>query len=244
MKVVLGQIVMALLLAAAGGACWRASQLEDRLATVQEELALLRYDRPATESADIEQSLGVAGRTPWAAGEFLTPLRTHRATAEYWRGQYDALVPPRDETGAPVTQESSLMLLAANAAFRASQQLDRDRAEQLRALDNAVKQYTNVLKENPTAVDAAYNFEYASRVREAMARSRPTPTSRRPGETTVAARPTMAGDLPEGPTIHGQPGAPPDDADKKQFKVHVPLQPGERPGGQDQGQGKIKVRKG
>jgi hypothetical protein len=54
----------------------------------------------------------------------------------------------------------------------------------------------------------------------------------------------MAGDLPEGRTVHGDPGAPPPNTDMTQFKMHIPVRPDERQGGSDAGQGKEKIRKG
>jgi hypothetical protein len=54
----------------------------------------------------------------------------------------------------------------------------------------------------------------------------------------------MAGDLPEGRTVHGDPGAPPPATDMTQFKMHIPIRPDERQGGSDAGQGKQKIRKG
>jgi hypothetical protein len=54
----------------------------------------------------------------------------------------------------------------------------------------------------------------------------------------------MAGDLPEGRTVHGDPGAPPPNTDMTQFKMHIPVRPDERQGGSDAGQGKQKIRKG
>jgi hypothetical protein len=54
----------------------------------------------------------------------------------------------------------------------------------------------------------------------------------------------MAGDLPDGRTVHGDPGAPPPNTDMSQFKMHIPIRPEERQGGSDAGQGKQKVRKG
>ena len=51
----------------------------------------------------------------------------------------------------------------------------------------------------------------------------------------------MAGDLPEGRTVHGDPGAPPPNTDMTQFKMHIPVRPDERQGGSDAGQGKEKI---
>ena len=53
-----------------------------------------------------------------------------------------------------------------------------------------------------------------------------------------------AGDLPEGKTVHGDPGSPPPNTDMTQSKMHIPIRPDERQGVSDAGQGKVKIRKG
>ena len=85
------------------------------------------------------------------------------------------------------------------------------------------------------------------RLRDTISKSRPPSATRRQDPAaTVPKNPgfVMAGDLPEGRTVHGDPGAPPPSTDMTQFKMHIPIRPDERQGGSDAGQGKQKIRKG
>ena len=79
--------------------------------------------------------------------------------------------------------DPAILFLSANAGFRASQAAT-DRGDVVRRLDNVVKSYGEVLKAEAgacgtdtdacetRAMDAAYNYEYAIRAREAMVRGR------------------------------------------------------------------------
>ena len=128
--------------------------------------------------------------------------------------------------------------LAANASFRASQAVT-DRAESLRKLDAAVKNYAELLKSDAGAADTAYNYEFVIRTREALGKQR---TSAAPKAAAKKAEP--AGDLPAGPTLHGRPGNPPPSADMNQFRIAIPKRDDERNEAPEAGKGGAKVRKG
>jgi tetratricopeptide (TPR) repeat protein len=247
MRKILGQAAIALVLSGVGYVFWSAGRLQDRVADANEELAVLRYNAADAEYGDIEESMEFVGRVPWVADTLLTDVRGDRATGEYWQARYDALGPKRDAAGSPIEQQPAELTLAANAGFRASQRESADRQAMLRRLDAAIKTYTELLKKNPADADAAYNFEYVIRLRDTVSRSKPLPPGRREDPAKVVQELTgvvMAGDLPEGRTVHGDPGAPPPNTDMTQFKMHIPVRPDERQGGSDAGQGKEKIRKG
>ena len=243
MRVVLGPVVAALVLFGVGAAFWRAGQLERRVADAHEELALLHYGGLADEYSDIEESMGYARRVPWVTNGLLTEVREHRAAAEYWQSRYETLAQPKDSSGTPVEQEPALAFLSANATYRTSQQDLTDRQATLRGLDSALKSYTEVLKKSAGNVDAAYNYELIVRQRDVIAKTRPTPPPKK-GLVEPPVVDVAASDLPAGRTVHGRPGAPPPSTDMSQFKMHIPVRPDERKGGDEAGQGKEKIRKG
>jgi hypothetical protein len=246
MKKVFGQAVLALVLFGLGFACWRAGQLERRVADAHEELAVLQYNALDEEYDDIEQSVSYVRRLPGLTDGLVTDVHEHRAAVHYWQGRYGSLAPERDASGAVVEQEPALLALSANAGFREGQRESTDRQALLRRLDAAVKSYTELLKKDPGNADAAYNYEYLIRLRDTVSKTKPA-TGKREDPSRATPKPTgvvMAGDLPGGRTVHGDPGAPPPNTDMTQFKMHIPIRPDERQGGSDAGQGKQKVRKG
>jgi hypothetical protein len=248
MRRVVGQAVVALVVFGLGAACWAAGRWEQRVADAHEQLALLQYGALDATYDDIESSMELISRVPWLTGNVLTDIREHRAAADYWQARYAALAPQRDANGQVIEQEPPVLALAADAAYRSGQQEGGDRQAVLRRLDAALKSYADVLKKNPGHADAAYNYEYIVRLRDTVSKSRPVPPGKREDPARAvqktAAGVLMAGDLPDGRTVHGDPGAPPPNTDMSQFKMHIPIRPEERQGGSDAGQGKQKVRKG
>jgi hypothetical protein len=256
MKPVIGPAAAAVAFALAGGAFWIAGQTDRRLADVHAQLAMLHYVAADTEGDDVEQSLGLVRRAPVLGPAAATDVRDARAAAGYWRSDYAAIAPRHDANGVVTEADPAILYLSANAAFRASQ-TTTDRNEAVRRLDNVVKSYAEVLKTQAgscsaglqaceaRAMDAAYNYEYAVRTREAVARPRPGTalrnTANRPAQKAVDEE---SADLPSGPTLHGRPGGPPPATNMNQFKIVIPKRGEERKDAPDAGKGGTKVRKG
>ena len=240
MKSVIAPLLVAILLAIAGAGFSVAGQTEKRLADVHNELATLQYAAVASDSEQVETDLGAARRVPQVGQAAATDLRDTRAEASYWSGGYSAIAPQKDANGAVTESDSSILLLAANAAFRSSQ--SDDRAATLRKLDGVVKSYADVLRNSPGHMDAAYNYEYAIRVRDTLAKSKPAPAAKSAKAPAKAA--DVASDLPAGPTMHGRPGGPPPATDMAQFKIVIPKRGEERKDNPEAGKGGVKVRKG
>ena len=190
----------------------------------------------------------VLGGVFWIAGEHAHRLADVHAQLAMLR--YTAA----DGGGAVTETNPSTLLVAANAAYRGSQAAT-DRNEVVRRLGAVVKAYADVLKAPASACDAdpavcearaqdaAYNYEFAIRARDAAAKTKAAPKS----AAARAATPVSASDdsdLPAGPTRHGQAGGPPPAVDMNEFKMVIPKAGEERKGAPDAGKGGAKVRKG
>src|SRR5947207_8876185 len=145
MKPVVGPFLIAVLLAVAGGGFWMAGQTERRLADLHQQMATLRYVDGMNEDEDADATLGLARRLPRLGDAMANDVRDERALAQYWRSEYTAIEPKRDTGGGLTDTDPHLLLLSANAEFRASQRAG-DRTETLRRLDRVVKTYGDVLK--------------------------------------------------------------------------------------------------
>jgi len=222
----------AVVLFAAAWLSWSEARLAARVADARQQMAMLQFviDDSLTPAASVSDYL------PGNDGRLADDIRRIRATVTYWIGGYDNVM---DEGSQEL--DPDILLTAANAAFRAS---ERDSAapqqEQVQRLDGVLQAYAFVLKASPRHADAAYNYEFVSRLRDAVA-------SRVPGKTPVApvaAVRARSGDLPEGNTIHGRPGGPPPGAKTEEFQVIAPMEYGDReaqpeatPGGKIQRKG-------
>lgn len=251
MKSALGPFVIAIVLALAGGALWMAGHTEMRLAGVHKQLATLHYADAQSDGAAVEQTLGLERRVPVLGKAAEVDARIVRAVAGYWRSDYAAIAPHSNANGVITETDPAILLVTANAAFRASQTADR--LDPSRGLDAVVKRYADVLKAQSAAcpasdrgcetraIDAAFNYEYASRARDTLDRAR-TPAPAKGAVKTIAK--TDETDLPAGPTLHGRPGGPPAAADMTKFKIVIPKYGDERMDAPEAGKGGQKIRKG
>jgi hypothetical protein len=259
MKSIIGPVLVAVLLAVAGAVFWMAGQSERRLAEVHQQIATLQYGGAMNEDDEVDATLGLARRLPGVGDAMANDMREERAVAQYWRSEYAAVEPRRDTSGMLTDTDPHLLLLSANAEFRASQRAT-DRAELLRRLDRVVKTYGDVLKhaacsdETMSAepattcemlrADASYNFEYVVRLRDTLAKARTAQARLEAGRNAQRLANDRTRDLPSGPTLHGAPGAPPKGTDMSQFKIVIPKRGDERKDNPEAGKGGAKVRKG
>jgi hypothetical protein len=210
-----GQALIAILLVAAGAILWRSSEHERRLAAAERDLVTLKYEDAATAAAQPGGRLAdlMPGSTATADAKALA------STAGYWRGDYDAAI-----------ENPEAKLLAANASYRKIREAGGSWQAVVGRMDAVVKQYAEILRDDPSNAEAAFNYEYVVRLRAVFAaRKQPVPP--------LDARAT-------GITIHGFEGAPPEESDMKKFKMIVPMRPDERLEAEKAGKGTTKVRKG
>ncbi len=121
-------------------------------------------------------------------------------------------------------------MLAANAAYRKLRQAGGSWQAVVGRMDSVVKQYAEILREDPANTEAAFNYEYVVRLRAVIA-ARKLPVAPVDGKNANIS-------------IHGSAGAPPEASDMKKFKMIVPMRPDERLEAEKAGKGTTKVRKG
>jgi hypothetical protein len=210
-----GQALIAIILVAAGAILWRSSEYERRLAAAERDLVTLKYADAAAAAAQPGGRLANLMPLSKTAGD----AKALASTAGYWGGDYEAAI-----------QNPDAKLLAANAQFRKIREQGGSWQAVVGRMDTVVKQYAEILRENPNNIEAAFNYEYVVRLRAVFAaRKLPVPP--------LNAR-------ANGLTIHGYAGAPPEESDMKKFKMIVPMRPDERLEAEKAGKGTTKVRKG
>ena len=210
------QAIIAVVLLAAGAILWRSSEYERRLAAAERDLVTLRYQDAAAAAAT--PGGRIAGLMP-GGGQTAADARALASTAGYWNKDYNAAI-----------ENPDAKLLAANAAYRKMREQGGSWQAVVGRMDTLVKDYAQILRDDPTNTDAAFNYEYIVRLRAIIAARKQAVA---PAEIGVT-----------GLTVHGFPGAPPEESDMKKFKMIVPMRPDERLEAEKAGKGATKVRKG
>ena len=190
---------------------------------------MMRYAAPIEEYDAVEPIEGFLPATSRA------DLQTRRAESRYWLQRSSLLARPSDrERGddADVPAAAHLMVIA-NAAYREIGGTLKEEAP-VERLENIARLYLDVLERDPERIDAAYNYEFIIRRRDALTRDRAA--KRRPNAPPAGPRAES--------TLHGTPGAAPAQTNMGDFKVIVPQRPEERRAQPDAGAGAAKVRKG
>ncbi len=235
MKSIASGLILAVLLFAAGTVALRESRHAARMADAQLRLATLQY----TDEGDLASDATPLSRLPAPLGLGAGTEARHAATVSYWLARYTALTDLTGNTNGPAPEDPALLFLAANAAFRTSAPQSEDKKAAVQRLDAVVQAYADVLRKAPTNTDAAFNYEYVVKLRDRVAKAparRGPPPKGKPLEESV--------DLPVGPTIHGNPGGPPEETPMGDFKTVTPMRYDEREEQMDPGRGQKLQRKG
>jgi hypothetical protein len=166
---------------------------------------------------------------PQLGNDFREEIGLRHAVLQYWQRDYDALIAqPAEANAQGAAPSGDLQLVVANAAYRDGQAHATNRAATLEALEDAVASYATVLRNAPWHPDAAFNYEYAARVRDEITKGRRPPAPR------PESRDTELG-------FQGEPAA----TTRQKFEIYIPLDSGDsRPVGGDAGKAPPGVRKG
>jgi hypothetical protein len=236
MKAVFRYALLGVLLAAAGVGFRTTGQLERRLIDAQKQLVTLKDTAPLTEDADLERSIHRLTFLPWIAN-IETNMHEQQAASKYWLSNYASLGLQRDSNGEPTEKDPLILLETANATYRTIKRVGNDPLI-VKQLNSVMDIYAEVMKRDPGNRDAAYNYEFVTRVRDSLSH----PPAPKPGERVRTIN--TATKAPPKQTVHGIQGAPPNSDDTSPFKILVPKQGDERKEDPEAGKGEKKVRKG
>jgi hypothetical protein len=231
MKSVASGIILAVVLFVIALVAWNEAKITRDVAASHQRIATLHFDDdPAAEEGNLLDRLPLPGSS---RGD----IEQHRAQVNYWLARYEALKSLTGATGTQPASDPTLRYIAANGAYRASHPEVGDKKSAVERLDAVMQEYADVLRADPEFTDAAYNYEYVVRIRDILAKGHPAPKAYTGMQDTSV-------DLPNGPTLHGRPGFPPETVPMSDFKTVSPMRFDEREEQQQPGKGKAPVRKG
>jgi len=231
MRTLVALVLVAIALVAFGFGALGVARLETRLADAQQQLATLQYDAARESLVEAAKYADRARWVPFLGRDERQEIRARNAAVQYWKQEYDALVPAQAEPVAAVGDDNvELQLTVANAAYRLGQARSKDRATTMKALEEAASGYLTVLKNNTWHTDAAYNYEFVVRLRDELAKGRQPPQP--PKDQSEQSD-------------NGESGAPSPATSSKGFQIYIPLDQGEKnPSGGEAGKAAPRERKG
>jgi len=226
MRSAVGGLLVAVVLFGSAWLCRSEAAFARRLAGAHEHLATLKYNI----DDNVGEEPSIVSRLPWPVVSLAEDVRGHQAKLAYWRAEYKDLTAAspisggnaRDDAGDP-----GVMFIAANAAFRATLAEPADRTTTVDRLDRVLQSYADVMRTDPGNSDASYNYEYVSRFRDTVAKSK-SPRITKEAPRRIDGELDASVDLPIGPTVHGRPGGPPQDLPMQQFRTVTPMRYEER----------------
>ena len=235
MNRIIAVCIASILLSIIGESFRRTAHVEQLLADSQEQLITLESVAMAVDKPTIEEKLGFIGKLPIIGTSILTDAHRQRTAASYYRANYET-VDSLDTELSKNQVDPALFFLSANTLFRIALQNEEVSAV-VEKLDEAVQAYANLLKKEPEHRDAAYNYEFVVKFRNALA-------AQIKSQTLDRAAQEAERDLPPPPALHGDEGAPPIDTEEEDFNVIIPLRPEERDELMKAGSGRRPKRRG
>jgi hypothetical protein len=231
MRSTIGFAIAALVLGLFGFAFLRVARLDGHMADAGQRLSTLEYEAAQESLTEAEQYANQARFVPWIGSDSRQEIRARQAAVQYWQRKYDTVLPAGAEPVAAVDEENvELQLVVANSAFRVHQTQFKDKAATVKALEETAAGYLTVLKNNTWHPDAAFNYEYIIRLRDAAAKgSQPPPPPKENEEQSD----------------NGDAGAPTPATSQEGFQIYIPLEQGEKnPTGGEAGKASARERKG
>jgi hypothetical protein len=212
-----------------GASLWAVGLLEREGVAAQERLFTLQFAATGDDVQAAPWWLAMAGRLPFARDRRARAAE-QQAAAQYWLREYDGLTKTIDKPGAVAALDPATLILAAHAAYRRIPP-DASGSDTIRRLSAVVDLYAEVLKRQPERIEAAFNFEFVARRRNALAGGN--------GRDKSPATP-----IPGGRSVHGDRGAEPPGLQESEFKVIVPKRSDERQEEREAGGSPPRPRKG
>src|SRR6185503_17613092 len=155
MRTFIALVLVTIVLGLFGAAALGVARLEGHMANAQQQLATLQYDAAKDSLAEATKYADHSRWVPFLGRDERQEIRARNAALQYWKKDYDALVPAQAEPVAAVGDDNvELQLVVANAAYRMNQ---------------------GKTKNNTWHTDAAYNYEYIVRLRDELAKGKQPP---------------------------------------------------------------------
>jgi len=179
-----------------GGALTLLGLTERRVARAEEQAAADSFDGPGGTLAAAERVFRYAAYVPLVGTGPRDQLQAERLGLLYRQQRYGEIAREDSSTGEGFTgQDSRTQMLVTNATYRDRMSRAKNFDEGLAIIGTAIDGYASILRSVEESEDAAYNYEYLSKLRDDVQRKRRLPPMRPPEPEGLRGR---EGSLEEG----------------------------------------------
>jgi hypothetical protein len=174
MKTIVAYFCLAAVLVLAGALCLDAGLLDRNMANAQQDVLASNYDQADRTFAASQPYFEYASHLSWIGDGPVNDIRARRAAIRYWQGNYASVISQQADGGNGAGADNiGLQLVAANAVFRAGQIQAKDRKTLLQAVEAGIQANLAILKDTARQDEAAYNYEYLTRLRNKILNNEP-----------------------------------------------------------------------
>ena len=106
MRTFIALVLVTIALGVFGAAALGVARLEGHMADAQQRLATLQYDAAKDSLAEAAQYADHARWVPWLGRDERQEIRARNAALQYWKKEYDMLVPAQAEPVAAVGDDN------------------------------------------------------------------------------------------------------------------------------------------
>jgi hypothetical protein len=169
MRVLLRHAAISVLAGVISVFCLINALLQRDMAQGDKELSVANLIAADSYYSSASARLSYFGRIPWIFSDARAEILVNRAAIRYWQGDYAGLLADYPTLQSSMSNDDArLGLVFAGSVYRVGQHSDVTNSEMLNSLDQAIGVYAQVLEGEHQSYDAAFNYEYLIRLREAL----------------------------------------------------------------------------
>lgn len=169
MRVLLRHAAISVLAGVISVFCLINALLQRDMAQGDKELSVANLIAADSYYSSASARLSYFGRIPWIFSDARAEILVNRAAIRYWQGDYAGLLADYPTLQSSMSNDDArLALVFAGSVYRVGQHSDVTNSEMLNSLDQAIGVYAQVLEGEHQSYDAAFNYEYLIRLREAL----------------------------------------------------------------------------
>jgi hypothetical protein len=169
MRVIVRHVAISVSMGVISVVCLITALLEGDMAQGDKELSAANLAAADRYYSSALGRVSYFDRIPLMFSDARAEIVVNRAAIRYWQGDYVGLLADYPSLQSSMSDDDiRLGLVVAGSAYRVGQHRDVTSSEMLNSLDQAIGMYAQLLESDHRSYDAAFNYEFLIRLREAL----------------------------------------------------------------------------